>query len=90
MPDESRQMVTLYTERSGESLATARSALDAALPTGRVGQPDDSGMLDVEVVAGSREEALAAVRDAIASAGVDDHFTFPETTGTHYRLESER
>ncbi len=41
-------------------------------------------MLDVEVDAPSREEALARVRDALAATGADEWLTFPATTGTGY------
>lgn len=41
-------------------------------------------MLEVELTAPSRDEALGRVRDAIAAAGADDHLTFPETTGTGF------
>jgi hypothetical protein len=34
--------------------------------------------------ADSREQALQRVADALAALGVDQHFTFPSTTGTDY------
>lgn len=85
-----RQLVTVLAEGAGERLAAARDALDAALTDGSVGHPDAGGMLEVEIRAASHEEALARVRDAIAAAGVDDHFTFPATTGTEYRPPGDR
>lgn len=85
-----RQLVTVHGEAEGDRLAAARDALDAALTDGTVGAPDAGGMLEVEVRATSHEDALARVRDAIAAAGVDDHFTFPATTGTEYRPPGER
>lgn len=57
---------------------------------GTVGAPDANGMLDVEVDAASRAEALGRVRDAIAAAGADDHLTFPETTGTDFVPQGRR
>lgn len=80
-----RQLVTLHAESEGERLQEALEALGRALPGGTVGAPDDTGLLEIELTAGSHEEALGQVRDAMAAAGVDDHFTFPSTTGTEYR-----
>ena len=45
-----------------------------------VGAPDQ-GLFDLRVEAGSREEALQRVADALAALGVEQHFTFPSTTG---------
>lgn len=82
---QQRQLVTLHAESGGERLEQQRQALAQALDGGTVGAPDEAGMLEVEVTAESHEEALVLVRDAIAAAGADDHFTFPQTTGTGYR-----
>ena len=49
-----------------------------------VGAPDEGGLFDLRVEAGSREEALQRVVDVLAELGVDQHFTFPSTTGTDY------
>ena len=49
-----------------------------------VGAPDE-GLFDVRFEAGSREEALQRVADVLAEMGVEDHFTFPSTTGTGYQ-----
>jgi hypothetical protein len=49
-----------------------------------VGAPDQ-GLFDLRVEANSREEALQRVADALAALGVEQHFTFPSTTGTGYR-----
>ena len=48
-----------------------------------VGAPDQ-GLFDLRVEADSREEALQRVADALAALGVEQHFTFPSTTGTRY------
>jgi hypothetical protein len=55
-----------------------------------VGAPDEAGLFDLRVEAGSREEALQRVADVIADMGVDQHFTFPPTTGTDYRPTGQR
>src|SRR5215211_5930807 len=55
-----------------------------------VGAPDESGLFDLRVEAGSREQALERVTDALAALGVEQHFTFPSTTGTGYRPPGHR
>ena len=47
-----------------------------------VGAPDEGGLFDLRVEADSREQALERVADALAALGVEQHFTFPSTTGT--------
>ena len=54
-----------------------------------VGAPDE-GLFDLRVVAESREEALQRVADALAELGVEQHFTFPSTTGTGYHPPGRR
>ena len=54
-----------------------------------VGAPDQ-GLFDLRVEADSREEALQRVVDALASLGVEQHFTFPSTTGTDYHPPGHR
>jgi hypothetical protein len=54
-----------------------------------VGAPDQ-GLFDLRVEAGSREEALQRVADALAALGVEQHFTFPSTTGTDYHPPGHR
>jgi hypothetical protein len=44
----------------------------------------------VRVEASSRETALQRVADALAALGVEQHFTFPSTTGTDYRPPGRR
>jgi hypothetical protein len=56
----------------------ALEALAAALPDGRVGEPDELGVFEVEVEADDQEDALSTVWDAVAAAGVDDHVLFLE------------
>jgi hypothetical protein len=55
-----------------------------------VGAPDEGGLFDLRVEADSREEALQRVADALAALGVEQHFTFPSTTGTHYQPPGHR
>jgi hypothetical protein len=55
-----------------------------------VGAPDEGGLFDLRVEAGSREDALRRVADALAALGVEQHFTFPSTTGTDYRPPGRR
>jgi hypothetical protein len=52
--------------------------------------PDEGGLFDVRFEADSREEALQRVADTLAELGVDQHFTFPSTTGTDYRPPGHR
>ena len=55
-----------------------------------VGAPDEGGLFDLLVEADSREQALERVADALAALGVEQHFTFPSTTGTGYRPPGHR
>ena len=68
-----------------ETRAMLASTLEA-----EVGAPDEGGLFDLRVQAGSREEALQRVADALAALGVEQHFTFPSTTGTDYRPPGRR
>jgi hypothetical protein len=54
-----------------------------------VGAPDE-GLFDLRVEAESRELALQRVADALAALGVEQHFTFPSTTGTNYQPPGRR
>lgn len=54
-----------------------------------VGAPEE-GLFDLRVEAESREEALQRVVDALAELGVEQHFTFPSTTGTGYHPPGQR
>lgn len=84
-----RHAVTLYMLDRARA-ETVLEDLTRALEGGVVGSPDDAGMVEVEVSAPDREDALRRVRDAIAAAGAEEHFTFPETTGTGYRAPGTR
>jgi hypothetical protein len=55
-----------------------------------VGAPDEGGLFDLRVEADTREQALERVADALAALGVEQHFTFPSTTGTDYRPPGHR
>jgi hypothetical protein len=55
-----------------------------------VGAPDVGGLFDLRLEAESREQALQRVADALAALGVEQHFTFPSTTGTDYRPPGRR
>jgi len=55
-----------------------------------VGAPDEGGLFDLRVEADTREDALQRVADALAELGVEQHFTFPSTTGTDYRPPGRR
>src|SRR3954452_8594031 len=55
-----------------------------------VGAPDEGGLFDLRVEADSREQALERVAGALAALGVEQHFTFPSTTGTGYRPPGHR
>lgn len=55
-----------------------------------VGAPDEGGLFDLRVEADSREQALQRVADALAALGVEQHFTFPATTGTDYHPPGHR
>jgi hypothetical protein len=84
-----RQLITLYAldrRRAEESLPDLARALDG----GTVGALDAAGMVEIELSADSRDEALARVRDAIAAIGADERFTFPETTGTGHAPPGRR
>jgi hypothetical protein len=62
----------------GERGERAREALAEALPSGDVGEVDDDGTFEVTVDAGSQEDALQQVWDAVAAAGADDHLVLVE------------
>ena len=55
-----------------------------------VGAPDEGGLFDLRLEADTREAALQHAADALAAAGVDQHFTFPSTTGTDYHPPGRR
>ncbi len=53
-------------------------------------EPDEGGVFDVRFEADTREDALQRVADVLAELGVEQHFTFPSTTGTRYRPPGHR
>jgi hypothetical protein len=67
----------------------ARAELARSLQA-EVGAPDEGGLFDLRLEADSREHALQRVADALAALGVEQHFTFPSTTGTDYRPPGHR
>ena len=72
-------------QHTGEdTLAELARTLEA-----EVGAPDE-GLFDLRLEADTREEALQRVADALAALGVEQHFTFPTTTGTGYHPPGER
>jgi hypothetical protein len=56
----------------------AREDLAAALPDATVGEPDDTGVFEVELEAEDTEDALLQVWNAVAAAGADDHVVLLE------------
>jgi hypothetical protein len=74
-----RYVVTMLMLHSGTPRdRQARAELAAALPGGRVGEPDDVGVFEVELEAEDLEDALRRVWDAVAASGTDDHIVFLE------------
>jgi hypothetical protein len=62
----------------------------AKLLQAEVGAPEEGLLFDLRLEAESREAAIQRVADALASLGVDQHFTFPSTTGTRYTAPGHR
>jgi hypothetical protein len=58
--------------------AQARDQLAAALPDAKVGEPDETGVFEIEVETDDEEQALQQIWDAIAASGTDDHIVFLE------------
>ncbi|MDO8214166.1 hypothetical protein [Conexibacter sp. CPCC 206217] len=70
--------VAMYTLEGGIPLEQALGDLQSALGEGRVGRPDDNGILEVTVDAPSFDDALTKVWDGVAAAGADDQLAFAE------------
>ena len=70
--------VGMYVLEHGIPLEQALGDLQSALGEGRVGFPDDNGILEVTVTAASFDAALTKVWDAVAAAGADDQLAFAE------------
>jgi hypothetical protein len=87
---DDRHLVTVQEIDRGERAEELRAELARALGGGTVGAPDGAGMVEIELTADSREDALQRVVDALAAVGGDDHFIFPDQTGTEYRPPQER
>ena len=84
-----RHLITLHAlerDRAEEALPDLAQALDG----GTISMPDEAGMVEVELSAASRAEALERVRDVVAAAGAEEGLTFPETTGTRYEPPGHR
>ena len=83
-------MLTLHpgTPRDEE----AREQLAAALPGATVGEPDETGVFEIELDAGDQERALERIWDAVAASGTDDHVIFLEhpELPEHWRDRSGR
>jgi hypothetical protein len=62
----------------GRFAADARRRLLDVLGRPEAIEPDDTGLWEVTVEAGSHEAALQRVFDAIAAAGADDHVAIAE------------
>jgi hypothetical protein len=56
----------------------AREQLAAVLPGAEVGEPDQTGVFEIEIDANDQEEALQRIWDAVAESGTDDHILFLE------------
>jgi len=72
-----KHKVALEALNTGEFEEEARQRLSEVLGQA-VPPPDDVGIVEVEVDADSRDEALQLVIDAIDQAGADDHFVIAE------------
>jgi hypothetical protein len=85
-----KHQITLETLDPDQHTGEATRAELARTLEAEVGAPDEGGLFDLRVEADSREEALQRVVDALAALGVEQHFTFPSTTGTDYQPPGHR
>jgi hypothetical protein len=72
-----KQSVALDALDRGELADAARERLSEVLGQ-EVREPDEDGIVEIQVEADSREEAIEEALDAIGSAGADDHFAIAE------------
>jgi hypothetical protein len=63
--------------RAGHPHEHALNDLSEALGQ-QLGTPDESGLIEVTVEAPDEQSAIKQVIDAVAAAGVDDHFEIAE------------
>ena len=69
-------MLTLHAGKPRDE--EARRQLAAALPSANVGEPDETGVFEIELEADDEEQALELIWDAVAASGTDDHIVFLE------------
>jgi hypothetical protein len=62
----------------GAALRRGIDELRLALPDATVGEPDETGVFEVEIEAESFENALERVWDGVAAGGADDDMAFAE------------
>ncbi|MCW3065281.1 MAG: hypothetical protein JWN32_2453 [Solirubrobacterales bacterium] len=62
----------------GAALRRGLSELRTALPDATIGEPDQTGVFEIELRAKSFEAALEAAWDAVAAGGSDDEMAFAE------------
>jgi len=69
---------------------SAREELAAPLPDATVSEADESGVFEIELAAGTFEDALEIVWNAIAASATDDHIAFLEHPDLpeHWRARS--
>jgi hypothetical protein len=73
------QKIAMFMLHSGTPRdQSARAELSGALPEAAVGEPDDTGVFEIELDAGDFEDALQRVWNAVAASGTDDHIVFLE------------
>ena len=78
MANQTVEMYLLHGSASPRDL-DARAELAAALgDAAEVGPADDVGVFEIELDAPDIESALAAVWNAVAASGTDDHIVFLE------------
>jgi hypothetical protein len=87
-----RHRVALHAPHPGPLARDAAQRLAGVLgPDSTMGDFDEVGILEIELPAESREEALKRAFDAMALAGADDELTFAEHPDIpeHWRRRTE-